>query len=170
MRSGPVLLKIFGSAFGDQMNRQTGSVRSDDGTGLADRFYAREEAALDFQIFGDGFNDPIHLATPGDVVFKITGGDETRVVRSEECGGARFFCCFQTGKHDAIPHGRAVQRQTFALFRGREARGNDVQQVARDAGVRQLRGDARAHGARPQDCCTFDASFHQCPSRRLPSQ
>ncbi len=40
MRSGPVLLKIFGAAFSDQMNRQARGVRSDDGARFADRFDA----------------------------------------------------------------------------------------------------------------------------------
>ena len=152
------------------MNRQAGGVGGDDGPGLADGFDAGEEAALDFQIFGDGFDDPVRLAAPGDVVFKITGSDQARVVGREECGGTRFFGGFQAGEDDAIAHGAAFQRQTFALFRGSEAGGNDVQQVARDAGVRQMRGDARAHRTCSQNRCAFDASFHWCPSRRLSSQ
>src|SRR5271169_342603 len=43
MRSGPVLLKIFGAAFGNQVDRQAGSIRSDNGAGLAHRFDAREK-------------------------------------------------------------------------------------------------------------------------------
>ena len=144
MRSGPVLLKIFGAAFGDQVNRQPGSIRCDDRAGFAYRFDAREKAALDLQVFGDGFDDPIHLAAPGDIVFQVSGGDQARGIGREKSGGAGFFRGVEASQHDAIAHGRAFQRQSFALFRGRQARRDDIQQVARNAGVRQMRGDPRS--------------------------
>ena len=157
MRSGPVLLKILGAAFGDPVNRQAGSVRGDDGAGFADGFDAAEKAALDFKIFGDGFDDPIDLAAPGDVVFEISGRDEARGFGSEKCRRAGFFGGFEPGEHDAITHRGAIEGQTLALFLGSQARRNDVQQITGDAGVRQVRGDARAHRAGAEHSHAFNA-------------
>ncbi len=68
MRAGPMLLKIFRASFGDE--HESGRPEVFDVTivpGLRTVSTRSEKAALDFQIFGDGFDDPIHLrrTTPG---------------------------------------------------------------------------------------------------------
>ena len=150
MRSRPVLLKILRAAFGDQVNRQAGSVRRDDGARLAHRFDALKQLALDFQIFGDGLDDPIHLPHQARLSSKIPGRDQPRGFRREKSGRARFFRGFEARQHDAIAHRRAFERQPLAFFIRSQFRRNDIEQVTRDAGVGQVRRDARAHRAGSQ--------------------
>ena len=159
MRSRPVLLKILRAAFGDQMNRQAGSIRGDDCAGLAHRFDAREEFALDLQVLGDRFDDPIHFAAPIEIVFEISERDQARRIGSKKCRGTRFLGRFEPGQHDAIAHRRAFQRQPFAVFLGVQLGRDHIQQVARNSGIRQMRGDARAHGSRAENGRFFDSSF-----------
>ena len=57
----------------------------------------------------------------------------------EECGWLRLQRTFQSGG------GKAVARWTVGIG------WNDVQQIRRNTGVGQVRGDASAHGARTQN-------------------
>ena len=75
MSAGPVLLEFLAHAFGDQVNRQSGGIGGDDGSGLAELGHAREQAALDLEIFGDHFDDPVGVFAARQVVFEIADGD-----------------------------------------------------------------------------------------------
>ena len=44
---------------------------------------ARKQRRLDFEIFGDGFNDPIALREPGQVIVEVAGRDERCAGRLE---------------------------------------------------------------------------------------
>ena len=110
VRAGPVLLEIVRAPFGDEVNGQAGRVGCHDGARLADRFDARKKAALDFEILGDGFDDPVHLAAPGEIVFEIARGDEPRRLRREKGCRARFFRGFESRENDAISHRGTLER------------------------------------------------------------
>ena len=114
-------------------------------------------AALDFEIFGDGFDDPVGFGAPGEIVFEIADGDARGVGGREEGGGARLEGGVQAGADDAIADAGIGEREAAGLFLGGELGGDDVQQPAGHAGVGQMRGDARAHGAGAEDGDLFDA-------------
>ena len=71
MRAGPVLLKFGGELGGDLADGQAGGIGGDDGAGAAMGGDAIEQLALDFEIFGDGFDDPIGFGAPGEIVVEI---------------------------------------------------------------------------------------------------
>ncbi len=62
----------------------------------------------------------------------------------------------------------AFEGQALALFFGSQLLGDDIEQKTRDAGVREMRGDARAHGSRAQHGRFFDAVVSSSP-RQLPN-
>jgi len=66
-----VLLELFGHALGDEMDRKATGVGGDDGAGLAELGDAREELTLDFEIFGDDFDDPVGFRDAGEVIFEL---------------------------------------------------------------------------------------------------
>ncbi len=78
MRAGPVLLKFFAHAFGDEMHGQARSVSCDDGAGFAKLGDAREQSFLDLQIFGYYFDDPVGVLAAGQIIFQISDGDFCR--------------------------------------------------------------------------------------------
>ena len=78
MRAGPMALEIVGEAFGDLADGKAGGVGGDDGAGAAMRRNSLQQAALDGEIFGDGFDDPVGLGAPGEVVLEIADGDAAR--------------------------------------------------------------------------------------------
>ena len=121
-----------------------------------------QQAALDFEIFGDGFDDPIGLGAPGEIVVEIADGDAGGGGGREEGGGARLEGGFEAGANDAIADARVGEREAAGLFLGSELGRDDVEQPAGDAGVGQMSGDAGAHGAGAEDGDTFDlrAGFH----------
>ncbi len=143
--AGPVLLKFFGQAFGDEMNGKTGSVGSDDGTGLAELRNFRKQIAFDFKIFGDDFDDPIGIGDAGKVVFKITDGDAGSKSGAEESSRLGFFGGVDAGKDKFVAVGL---RGVF---------GDDVEKEAGQAGIREVSSNARAHSA-----CAEDNRFHEC--------
>ena len=157
MRAGPMLLKFGGGAGGDLADGQAGGVGGDDGAGAANGGDAIEELALDFEIFGDGFDDPIGFGAPGEIVVEIADGDARGDRGREEGGGAGFEGGVQAGADDAIADAGVGQREAASLFLGGELGRDDVQQPARHAGVGQMRGDSGAHGASAEDGNFFDA-------------
>ena len=125
---------------------------------------AIEELALDFEIFGDGFDDPVGFGAPGEIVFEIADGDARGGGGREKRGGARLEGGVQAGADDAIAHAGIGEREAAGLFVGRELGGHDIQQPAGHSGIGQMRGDARAHGAGAEDgdfFDAFDARFHR---------
>ena len=163
MRARPVLLPFLGHPFGDAAHGQAGSIRGDDRAGLANLRDAREQRALDFEIFGDDFDDPVRLGAKFQVILEIAGDDAILEAAREKCGGPGLDGGGEAGANDAIADVGIRQRQPALLLLGRKLRRRDVQQRAPDSGIGDVRGDARAHGARAQDHDFFDRSFcHFC--------
>src|SRR5713101_4048208 len=148
------------------MDRQAGCVGSDDGAGLADGLDAREKGALDFEIFGDGFDNPVHLATPAEIVFKIAAGDQACGVGREERRGTGFFCGFEAGGHDSIPNRWTFKCQTFACLVRYEIPRNDIEQITRDARVGKVSSNPRTHRSGSQHSDFFNPSFHWSAQKR----
>jgi hypothetical protein len=90
MRAGPVLLEVGGGVFRDLVDGQAGSIGGYNSAGAAMRSYAVEEFALDFEIFGNGFDDPVGFGAAREIVLEIADGDAVSDGRREKCGGARF--------------------------------------------------------------------------------
>ena len=118
--------------------------------GLRTASILRSKLALDLQVFDDGLDDPVNLGELLQIVFKVADGDQARQRRLEEGGGLRLHRGFQPGGGDA------VARRTVGIG------WNDVEQIGRNTGVGQVRGDAGAHGARAQDGDFLNPSVHEC--------
>ena len=155
-------LELVGKAFGDLPDGKAGGVGGDDSAGAAMRQNFLQQAALDGQIFCHGFDDPVGLRAPGEVVLEIADGDAGGRGGREERGGARLLGGFEAGANDAVTHSWIGQREASRLFLGGELGRDDVQQPAGYPGVGQMSGDAGAHGSRAEDGDTFDlrAGFH----------
>ena len=95
---------------------------------------ASQQRGFDFEVFGDGFNDPVALGEFGQVVVEVAGSDEGGERRLEEGGGLGFGERIEGGA------GQLAARRFRAL--GARSSKSD-----RDAGVGQMRGDAGAHGS-----------------------
>ena len=149
MRAEPAAAEVVGEAFDDFRHRQAAGVGGDDGAGLANRFDLAQQAALDLQVFDDGFDDPVDLGELLEIVLKVADGDQARERGLEEGGGLRLHGSFQTGG------GNAVARGTVGVGR------NDVEQIRRNTGIGQVRGDAGAHGARAQNGDSLNPSLHE---------
>ncbi len=146
----PVAAKLVGEPFDNFGHGQAAGVGSDDGSRLANGFDAAQQAALDVQILDHSFNDPVHISELLQIVFEVADGDQLREGRLEERGGLGLDRSLQSGGSDAVPY-RAIG-----------IRGNDVQQVRRNTGIGQVRGDAGTHGARAQDGNFLNPSRHEC--------
>ena len=153
VRAGPVLLELFRQTFGDEVNGQAGGVGGDDGTGLAELCDFGEQAAFDFQIFGDDLDDPVGVGDARKIVFKIADGNFGSESGREKCGGLGFFGGVEAGEHDFVAVGGS------GVFR------NDVEQQAGEAGVGKMSGDACAHGAGAENDCFLDAMSHELTLR-----
>ena len=163
MRAGPVLLQFVGQALGDAVpTGQAGGIGGDDRAGLATCGDAREQRALDLQIFGDDFDDPVGFGAELQIVFEISGDDAVLAGRwREKRGGPRFHGSGQARANDAVADFRAGHGEAALFFVGIGLGGSDIEQGAPDSGVGHVRGDARAHGARAEDDDFFDGSFHR---------
>src|SRR5579859_366957 len=155
MCAGPVLLEFFGKAFGDEVDGKAAGVGGDDGAGFAERGDAREEIAFDFEIFGDDFDDPIGFGDAREVVFEIADGNFFGERGSEEGGGAGFFCGVEAGAGDFVAVG--------GRSAGMEAGWNDIEEDAGEAGVGEMSGDARAHGAGAENDSFLNRTSHRGP-------
>ncbi len=106
-----------------------------------------QQAALDGEIFGHGFDDPVGLGAPREIVFEIADGDAAGRRGREERGGARFLGGFEAGADDAVANAGVGERKAAGFFLRGELGGHDVEQPAVHAGVGQVSGDAGAHGS-----------------------
>src|SRR5215475_16143335 len=102
MCASPVLLEFFWHAFSDEVYREAAGIRRDDGAGFAELRDEREEFALDFEIFGDDFNDPIGFGDTGEIVFEIADGDFFGERGSEKSSGAGFFCGLEADANNFV--------------------------------------------------------------------
>ena len=163
MRARPVLLPFLGHPFRDAAHGQAGGIRGDDRAGLANLRDAREERALDFEIFGDDFDDPVRLGAKFQVIFEIAGDDAILEAPREKCGRPGLDGGGEARANNAVADIGSCEGQPALLLLGRKLRRRDVQQRAPDAGIGDVRGNPRAHGARAQDHDFFDRSFcHLC--------
>ncbi len=160
MRAQPVAAEILAAAFFDAVDRQAGSICGNDCAGRAMNFHAREQRALNFEIFGDCFNNPIGFRAPIEIVFKISGDDSLRESWSEKSGGPRFQRGFESSARDAIADFGTRERQASRFFRGVQFGGNDIQQKSFHAGIREMRCDSRAHRACAKNHRAIDSFFH----------
>src|SRR3954471_12133944 len=149
MRAKPGPAEFVRKAFADLVHRQSTCVGRDNGTGLADGFYFLEQGTFDFEILDYRLNDPIDLGKLFDVIFKIAHANQSSQRRVHECRRLGFLRCFESGG------GNLVSR--WAICVGR----NNVKQVTGDAGIGEMRGDARAHGSGTQDSDFIDALHNQ---------
>ena len=83
---------------------------------LAHAFDSLEKLPLDLQVFGNRFDNPIGFAAPREVVFEISGGDESRRFWRKESRGAGFFRRFKPREHDPVSDSGTRKRESFALF------------------------------------------------------
>ena len=163
MRARPMLLPFLGHPFRDAAHGQAGGIRGDDRAGLANLRDAREQRALDFEIFGDDFDDPVGLGAKFQIVFKIAGDDAIFEAAREKCGGLGLDGGGKARANDAVANIGICQGQPALLLLGGQLGRRDIQQRAPDAGIGDVRGNARAHGARAQNHDFFDRFFgHLC--------
>jgi len=124
--------------------RDAAGVGGDDGVFFARRFDFAPEVALQVEVLDDGFDDPVALADQVQVVFEVAGQDEGGPVGAEEAAGP------------------LLERVVDAFERGRIAVGlagnDDVEQDGGNAGISEVRGDARAHSARTEDRDATDST------------
>ena len=106
-----------------------------------------EQSALDVEILDDGFDDPVDVGEFLEVVFEVADRDEAGERRVHEGGGFGFSGSFESGSGDFISCG------TVGVG------GNDIEQIAGNAGIGEMRGDAGAHGSGAEDG-DFINSFH----------
>ena len=109
MRAGPVLLPFLGQALGNAADRKAGGIRGDNRARFANRGDAREQRALDLEIFGDDFDDPVGLGAEFQIVFQIAGDDAVFQAAREKRGGLRFHRGREARAHDAVADFRAGQ-------------------------------------------------------------
>ena len=76
MRSKPMASKIFAETFSNTLDRQAAGICGNDAAGLAHRFNFPEQVALDFQIFGNSFDDPIGVSQQFQVILEVAEGDQ----------------------------------------------------------------------------------------------
>ena len=149
-----------GQALGNAADGQAGGVRGDDRAGLANLRDAREQRALDLEIFRDDFDDPVRFGAELQIVFEIARNDAIFEAAREKRRGLGFCGGSEAGAHDSIADFGAGNGKPARLFLGAGLRRNDIEQRAPDAGIGDVRGDPRAHGSRAQDHDFFDGSFH----------
>src|SRR5579885_2671405 len=135
------------------MDGEARGIGSDDSFRLAELRNALEQIALDFKIFGDRFHDPIGLGDARQSVLKVADEDAVRECGGKECGRARLFSGSETGADDFVALGSGS-------IRG-ESRRDDIQQDAGHAGIGEMRGDPRTHGASAEHNCLVDSVFHE---------
>ena len=116
MRAGPVLLPFLGQALGDAAHGQTGGIRGDDGAGLANLRDAREQRALDLEIFRDDFDDPVRFGAEFQIVFEIAGDDAIFEAAREKCRGLGFCGGGKARAHDAVADFGTCDGQARAFF------------------------------------------------------
>jgi len=127
--------KLRQKTFGDFGERDAAGVGGQDRAGFVTRGYLAPQGAFGIQVFDDGFDDPVAIGELVEIVLEISGLDESGLFIDEE--SSRLL----------------LQRGLEALLRGRGAMGasGDIQEKRRNARIGEMRGDARAHGARAED-------------------
>ena len=76
------------------------------------------------------------------VVFEIADGHQSRKAKLEKRGRLRLLRCLESGS-------AAIRLRSWHPS---DSGGHDVEQEVEDTSVREVSGDARAHGSRAQYC------------------
>ncbi len=143
MGAEPVLLEVCVETFDDFVDGQAGGVGGGDGAGLAMPEDFFEEGALDVEVLGDDFDDPVAGCDQGHVVVEVAEGDEAGGFGREEGGGLGFFQAVEGGEDEFVARGGL----RVWCCAGRD----DVEKDDGDAGVGDVGGDAGAHGSGAED-------------------
>ena len=76
MRAQEMLAELRGETFGDGGQRNAAGVGGEDGARLAVLQHSLDQGALDFEVLGDGFDDPVAVPYLGEVVLEVAWGDQ----------------------------------------------------------------------------------------------
>ena len=152
MRAKPRPPEIVREPFGNLPHRQPASVGGDDRARPSHGFHLLEQPALDLEILNYGFDDPVHFRQPFQIIFKVADRNQSRQRRLKKSPRLGFFCRFQP------PSGDFIARRPLRIGR------NDVQQIARNACIGEMCGDARAHSPGAQNR-NFMNALHERKAR-----
>jgi len=148
VRTEPRAAEVVGEAFRDFADGKTAGVGGNDGAGLTDCVDLLEQAALDVEVLDNSFDDPVDVGEFLEIVFKIADGDELCQRGLEEGGRLGFSGRVEAGGRNLVAGG--------AIGVG----WNDIEEIAGNAGIGEVRGDAGAHGSGAEDSDFMDA-FHE---------
>ncbi len=95
-----VMAELGIEAVGDLGERNAAGVGGEDGAGGAEGGDALPEGALDFEILGDGLNDPFAASDAAEIVFEVAGSDERFGGVREEGDGALFGGALDAGESE----------------------------------------------------------------------
>ncbi len=129
-------LRKCGNSGGDLCDGQAGGVGGEERVRRKMRQDAREQRRLDFEIFGDSFDDPVALRELGQIVVEVAGSDEPDERRLKECCRLGFCESVEGSLRERTPGASRLWRK--------------VEQERGDSSVGQMRGDAGAHGSRAE--------------------
>ncbi len=160
VRAQPVAAEIFAAAFFDAVDRQAGSIRGNDCAGRAmnsirersERLISKFSATA--STIQSAFAHQSRLSSKFPVMIRCARAG------SEKCRGPRFQRGFEPSARDAIADFGTRERQASRFFRGVQFGGNDIEQKSFHAGVREMRGDSRAHRACAENHRAIDSFFH----------
>ncbi len=122
--------------------RDAAGVGGEDRIGFASGFDFAPQRTLDLEIFDDGFDNPIAVRELREIVLEVARFDQRGFVIGKESTGPLF-----QGVLNALQRGRAA----LGLSRY-------IQKQGWDAGVGEMRRDARAHGACAENGNTMNIS------------
>ena len=113
------------------------------------RRHARQQLLLDFQVFRHRLNYPVAPGKLGQIVFEVAGANARGGGRRVKGSGLALLKGVERFVGDSVP--RAIGR-------------GQIQKQHAHAGIRQMRGNARPHGACAQHCSL--AQQQRCPGLR----
>jgi len=85
-----VLSEVFRATFGNHVNRNPGSIGSNQGTGFSQFVYTCENFLLNIQTLHNGFQDPIYIGDLFEVIIKVSGFDQASSSFVVKCCRATF--------------------------------------------------------------------------------
>ncbi len=138
VRAEPAAAQFRGQHAGNRGDGNAAGVRGQDGVRLHMRRDARQQLLLDLEIFRYRLDDPVAFGELRQIVIEVAGANARG-------GGWRV----KSGRLALLQRVERLVRNGVA---GAIARGQ-IQQQDADAGIGQMSGDARSHGARAQHRC-----------------
>ncbi len=90
MRAEEFFLALDWQCDGDLRDGQAGGVGGEERVRGEMRKHAGEQRGFDFEIFGDGFDDPVAVGELGQIVVEVAGSDERGEGGLKEGGGLGF--------------------------------------------------------------------------------